>query len=151
MYLNVWIVIVLCIVVYTTFFCVKKEYFEETSLKVIRSNGTKYKGTKYTIVDVNRAVDIIKDYFYEKEKAHLNVMQILSVTNGPSYMTLKLFLYNPDKNILCGNTVKVKLPLGSKSTGSVISARRFTESDDVVEYGNNSMYQKIDLQSSRFL
>jgi len=146
MYINIWTVLILCMVLYTTGFCVKKEYFEEPSLKVIRP-----KGTKYTIVDVNRAVDIIKDYFYAKEKAHLNVTQILSVTNGPSYMTLKLFMYNPDKNILNGNTVKVQLPVGSKSSGSVISAQRFTDSDDAVEYDSNSMYQKIDLQSSRFL
>ena len=150
MYINFWIIIFILMIVYTLCFCVKKEFFEEPKQKSQSISKKKTGGTKYTIVDVNKAVTLIKDHFLEKEKVNITITKIISIENSPQQMTLQMFIYNPITNVIHGNTVKVKLPISKKEKGEIISITKFTESPEDMKYTEKNMYQSLSFQDGTF-
>ena len=151
MYMNFWMVFVLLMVVYLGCYCVKKEYFEEPLPATEQTAKKQSGGIKYTIVDVNKAVDLVKEHYKEKEGVHITITKVISIVNTPKHMTLKLFIYNPVKNVLYGNTVQVKLPLSRKEKGEIISVNRFTEDPETTEYQDKNLYQKVSLADGSFI
>lgn len=150
MYINIWIIIFILMIVYTTCFCVKREFFEEPKSESQSVTEKKSGGTKYTIVDVNKAVTLIKDHFLEKEKVNITITKIISIENSPQQMTLKLFIYNPIKNVLYGNTVQVKLPISKKEPGTIISIKKFTDAQEDTKYRDKIEYQPISFKDGTF-
>ena len=135
---------------YTTCFCVKKEFFEEPKAESQTDAKKKSSGTKYTIVDVNKAVTLIKDHFLEKEKVNITITKIISIENSPQQMTLKMFIYNPNKNVLHGNTVQVKLPMSKKEPGTILSVKKFTDEQENTKYADKNTYQPISFKDGTF-
>ena len=151
MYMNFWIILIILMTLYLTCFCVKKEFFEEpkeTQGSVAKKKST---GTKYTIVDVNKAVDLIKKHFLKTENVHITITKVISIVNSPQHMTLKLFIYNPVKNVLYGNTVQVKLPLNKKEKGEILSVKKFTDDSEKNEYKDKQLYQPVSFINGSFI
>jgi hypothetical protein len=134
--------------VYTSCYCAKKELFEQ---KEYVKEDIAPTGTKYTVVDVNKATQAILKYFGEKDNVNITITKILSIFNSSDKMTLKMFVYNPIRNIINGYTIDVKIPLSKKTEASVISATPFTE--DTPEpgvYKEKQNYRSLNLNEGKF-
>jgi hypothetical protein len=108
------------------------------------------KGIKYTIFDVNKAIDAIKLYFVENEGAHVHITKIVRIINGPNDMVLKLFVYNLEKNVMLGYDAKVSNPINKKEKRKVIEMKRFTEDKEEIQYKEKQNYQGVNFLDGFF-
>ena len=146
--MNIWVIILVSIILYTSCYCVKKEFFEEPNVENITKKPT---GIKYNIVDVDKAVDLIKKYFVEKENAYISITKIISIINSSNEMTLKLFIYNPVKNFISGYEIKVKRSINKNEKGNILSVKKFTDKQEDIEYSEKVDYEKINFKDGQFI
>ena len=148
---NIWIILVIIFFTYITCFCVKKELFDQKESVDIPKQSS---GTKYNIIEVNKAIQAIRKYQLEKEQVNIEITKIISIKNAPGEMELKLFMYNPFKNFLKGYTVIVEIPLSSKKEAIVKTLRSFSDEEtdglSSEKYESFNMYQTVDMKKNEF-
>ena len=143
---NIWIVIVGALFLYTTCWCVKKEYFENNDTPTIYKKESEQKGTTYTLVDVNKGVQLILQHFNND----VTVTKILNIMKIPNEIHIRLFLYHQTKNFIKGYTAIISTPLNKK-----FEIKTITEfsSDDQMDIKNIKIdnFNKIDLNNGFLL
>ena len=148
---NIWIILIIIFFIYVTCFCVQKELFDQKDIIDVQK---KTSGTKYNIVEVNRAIQAIRNHQLEKEKVNIEITKIISIINAPGKMELKLFMYNPLRNVLKGYTAIVGIPISTKKEANVISLISFSdeETDGITseKYEKFNMYQTVDMKRNDF-
>ena len=162
---NFWTVALILILLSTTFYCGKREFFDEPGTVLINDDDERYieytngvkkplaqvdRGTKYTIEDVNTATKAIIKYFGEKDNVNIEITKIISITNSPGMMQLNLFLYNPIKNIIVGYIIDVNMPVKNKFNATVKNIVPFSNKETFSEQKAFNQYSSIDLYEGKF-
>ena len=123
MYYNVWVLFCTSAVFTTAFYCGKREFFDQPEIVLTATE----QGTKYTREDVNKATQAILKYFGETYDVNISITKIVSITNSPGNMNLRLFLYNPVNFTILGYTIDVEMPLSKKKISTVKFVKEFSE------------------------
>ena len=148
MYMNIWILLFLLTIGYCSFFCFQKEFFEDKpSDNILKKNGT-----KYNIVDVNRAVKSITQYFLNKDIS-IQVIKVLSIVNTPGEMELNLMLYDPESNIIKGYVIICNMPMSSKKEASIKTIKSFSDNETQESIFSNDKkmnYQTLNILEGKF-
>jgi len=154
MYYNVWIILTLSLVLITTCYCGKREFFDEVTRRdengdEIRFNeygkqlSTINLGIKYTIEDVNKVTQAIIQYFGEKYDVNISITKIISIKHTPGVIKLQLFLYNPIKNTIIGYEIDVTLPISKKEKSIVKFITPFSKEEPLTESIQFNPYSTI--------
>mgnify|MGYP000964177547 CR=1 FL=1 len=162
---NFWTISIIVLLLSATFYCGKREFFDEPGKVIQDDNGERYieysnnskkplaqvdLGTKYTIEDVNKATKAIIKYFGEKDKGNIEITKIISIKNSPEIMQLNLFLYNPIKNIILGYVIDVNMPMKNKTEAMVKTVLPFSKEELFAEHVNFNSYSSINLYEGNF-
>ena len=165
---NFWSISLLILIIGTTYYCGKREFFDEPGKVIVNENGERYieyenkigsmkkplaqvdLGTKYTIEDVNNATKAIIRYFGEKDNVNIEITKIISIKNSPGMMQLNLFLYNPIRNIILGYIIDVNMPIKKKTDATVKTVIPFSKEESFAEQVNLKSYSSINLFEGNF-
>ena len=177
MYYNFWIIFTTILILTTTCYCGKREFFDEPEqiqydeygeqIGIIQNNENEERfieyndnsrkiisqvnlGTKYTIEDVNKATHAIIKYFGEKQNVNISITKVVSIKNSPNMMQLNLFLYNPIKNIILGYVIDVKIPLTKNEESKILLVKPFSEEEEPNKYNNFNQYSSINMVEGNF-
>ena len=168
MYYNFWTSSAVVFLIFMLCYCGKREFFDEPGEVKFDDNGERYikykgeinkvkkplaqvdLGTKYTIEDVNKATQSIIQYFGEKYNVNISITKVISIKNSPGIMQLRLFLYDPIKNIITGYTIEVTLPISKKETSKVKSVTPFSEVESVSDSVQLNSYASLNLNEGKF-
>jgi len=153
---NVWTVSIILLFLGTTYYCGRREFFDEPETIKYDENGVKKPlaqvdlGTKYTIEDVNKSTKAIIRYFGEKDNVNIEITKIISIKNSPGMMQLNLFLYNPIKNIILGYIIDVYMPINKNVEAIVNSVIPFSKEESFVEQVEFNPYSSINMYEGSF-
>lgn len=143
---NIWIIIVGFLFLYTTCWCIKKEYFENNDTPTIFKKDNEEKGITYTLEDVNKSIQLIYKYF----NYDVILTKILNIIKFPNEIHIRLFLYHNSRNFLKGYTAIVLTPI--KKQFEIKSITEFS-SDEEMDIKNieKDNFNKIDLNNGFLL
>ena len=160
--MNIWIMITISFFAVTACYCGKREFFDQKEVRLdeygkpmrLNQYGKPLSqvdlGTSYTIEDVNKAYHAILEYFGGKENANITITKVISIKNSPGKIQLRLFIYNPIKNVITGYTIDVKTPLTKKESAKVILVVPFSKEEQFNEYSPKNDYATIDMNQNIF-
>ena len=162
---NVWTVSIILLFLGTTYYCGRREFFDEPGTIKYDENGERYieydngvkkplaqvdLGTTYTIEDVNKATKAIIRYFGEKDNVNIEITKIISIKNSPGMMQLNLFLYNPIKNIILGYIIDIFMPVNKNTEAMVNSVIHFSKEESFVKQVEFNPYSSINMYEGTF-
>ena len=161
---NFWTISIILMFIGMTFYCGKKEFFDQPGKVIVNENGERFieynnlkkplakvdLGTKYTIQDVDKATKAIILYFGEKDNVNIEITKIISIKNSPGMMQLNLFLYNPIKNFIKGYVIDVNMPIKTNSQSTVKTVVPFSNEEEFSKQIKFNSYSSINFNEGNF-
>ena len=128
---NFWTVSLFIILTMSLIYCGRKEYYTEP---IANKNSM-----RYTLTDVNKAYQCILDYFNRT----VTIPKVISINRIASKMTLELFIYNIQTNILAQYNIIVNIPLSSKQKCTIEKITEHSKENTIIPKEENR-FEKVD-------